>query len=385
MSKLEADWLVAEATQRVFSLLADAGHAIYAVGGCVRNSLLGEQVNDVDFATDAPPDRVLELAELAELKAVPTGILHGTVGVIAGGILHEVTTFRRDVATDGRRAVVEFSDRIEDDARRRDFTMNALYVDAGGVVHDPLGGQADLLARRVRFIGDPEARIREDYLRSLRYFRFHAWYCMSGEGFDPEAIAAIAANLDGLSGLSRERVGSELKRLLSARDPAKAVVAMRSCGVLASVLPGSRDTALGPLVALEQGLGVAADPIRRLAVMGGDGLADRLKLSRREAQRLSDVQGHGETNPGEAGYRLGKDVARDAILAACAVSGRPFAAETLERIEHGAAQVFPVKAADLLPALKGPALGKALDGLERKWIASGFELGRQDLLALAKG
>ena len=385
MSRLEADWLVAEATQRVFSLLADAGHAVYAVGGCVRNALLGEQVNDVDFATDAPPARVLELAEVAGLKTVPTGILHGTVGVLAGGILHEVTTFRRDVATDGRRAVVEFSDRIEDDARRRDFTMNALYVDAEGVVHDPLGGHADLEARRVRFIGDPEARIREDYLRSLRYFRFHAWYCMSGEGFDPEAIAAIAANLDGLGGLSRERVGSELKRLLSAQDPAQAVAAMRSCGVLAAVLPGSGDTALGPLVALERELGVAADPIRRLAVMGGDGLADRLKLSRREAKRLSDVQGHCETDPGEAGYRLGVDAARDAMLVACAASGRSLVAETMELIEHGAAQAFPVKAADLLPAFKGPALGEALGGLERKWIASGFELGRKELLALTKG
>ena len=385
MSKLEADWLIAEATQRVFSLLADAGHAAYAVGGCIRNALLGEQVNDVDFATDAPPARVLDLAEASGLKTVPTGILHGTVGVLVGGVLHEVTTFRRDVATDGRRAVVEFSDRIEDDARRRDFTMNALYVDAEGVLHDPLGGHADLVARRVRFIGDPEARIREDYLRSLRYFRFHAWYCRSGEGFDPKAIAAIAANLDGLSGLSRERVGSELKRLLGAPDPARAVAEMRSSGVLAAILPGSSDAALGQLVALERGVHVAADPVRRLAAMGGDRLADRLKLSRREAKRLSDVQGHGEMGPGEAGYRLGVHVARDAMLVASAASGRRFAAETLEQIEHGAAQAFPIKAADLFPTFKGPALGEALDGLERKWIASGFELGRKDLLALTEG
>ncbi len=385
MANLEADWLFAEATQTVFSLLANAGHAAYAVGGCVRNAILGEQVNDVDFATDAPPARVLELAKAAGLKTIPTGVLHGTVGVVVEGILQEVTTFRRDVATDGRRAVVEFSNRIEDDARRRDFTMNALYVDAEGAVFDPLGGRADLEARRVRFIGDPEARIREDYLRSLRYFRFHAWYCTSGEGFDREATTAIAANLDGLSGLSKERVGSEMKRLLSARDPVQAVAAMRSCGVLAAALPGSGDAALGSLVALERGLDVAADPMRRLAVMGGDGLADRLKLSRREAKRLSDVQRHGETDPGEAGYRLGAEVARDAALAACAVAGRQVSAETLELIERGATQAFPIEAADLLPAFKGPALGKALDGLERKWIASGFELGREELLALAMG
>lgn len=385
MSKLEADWLDAEPTQRVFSLLADAGHAVYAVGGCVRNALLGEQVNDVDFATDALPERVLELAKAAGLKGVPTGILHGTASVIVGGVMHEVTTFRRDVATDGRRAVVEFSDRMEDDAQRRDFTMNALYVDAEGIVHDPLGGRADLEARRVRFIGDPEARIREDYLRSLRYFRFHAWYCGSGEGFDVEAIAAIAANLDGLNSLSRERVGSELKRLLSAPDPAEAVAAMRSSRVLAAVLPGASDAALGPLVALEQGLGFAADPIRRLAVMGGDGVVGRLNLSRREAKRIRIVQGHFVTDPGEAGYRLGVVAARDAMLVASAVAGRPLPPEALEMIEHGAAQAFPVKAEDLSPNFKGPVLGRALDGLERKWIASGFELDREELLALTKG
>ena len=385
MQKLEADWLVAGPTQRVFSLLADAGHAVYAVGGCVRNALLGEEVNDVDFATDAQPDRVLELAKAAGLKVVPTGVRHGTAGVLVGGIMHEVTTFRRDVETDGRRAVVEFSDRMKDDAQRRDFTMNALYVDADGVVHDPLGGRADLEARRVRFIGDAESRIREDYLRSLRYFRFHAWYSGSGEGFDMEAIAAIAANLDGLNGLSRERVGSELKRLLSAPDPARAVAAMRSSGVLAAVLPGASDAALGPLVALEQGLDLAADPMRRLAAMGGDGVAGRLKLSRREAKRIGSVQGRCVTDPGEAGYRLGAVVARDAMLVASAVAGRPLPAEALELMEHGAAQVFPVKAADLSPKFEGPALGRALDGLERKWIASGFELDREELLALTKG
>ncbi len=385
MPKLEADWLAAAPTRRVFSLLADAGHAVYAVGGCVRNALLGEQARDVDFATDAKPDRVIELAGLAGIRPVPTGIAHGTVGVIVGGILHEVTTFRRDVATDGRRAVVEFSDRIEDDARRRDFTMNALYVDVGGVLHDPLGGQADLRARRVRFIGDPSARIREDFLRSLRYFRLHAWCCRPGEGFDPDAIAAISANLDGLKGLSGERVGAEMRRLLSARDPAPAAAAMRSSGALEAVLPGASDAALGPLVSLERGLGVAADPIRRLAVMGGDGVADRLKLSRREAKRMSDVQENGGRDPGEAGYRLGADVARDAMLAASAVSGRPLAAAALDLAEHGAAQAFPVRAADLTPAFAGPALGRALDGLERKWIASGFALGREELLALTEG
>ena len=239
MVNIDADWLRSQATQKVFALLGDAGHQVFAVGGCVRNSLLNERVRDIDLATDARPERVLGLAKSAGFQAIPTGISHGTVTVLSDGVAFEITTFRRGVETDGRRAVVAFSDRIEDDARRRDFTMNALYADAEGRVHDPLGGLPDLEARRVRFIEDPVQRIREDYLRSLRYFRFHAWYGSAEEGFDPEALDAIARNLDGLAALSRERVGAEVKRMLDASDPAMALAGMRNTGVLAAILPGA--------------------------------------------------------------------------------------------------------------------------------------------------
>lgn len=266
MAKINADWLSSEATQRVFSLLGDAGHAVFAVGGCVRNTLLGAPVQDIDLSTSAQPEVVMKLAEAAGLRAVPTGIEHGTVTVIAGDEPYEITTFRRDVDTDGRRAVVAFSDSIEEDALRRDFTMNALYADAAGVVHDPVGGLPDLEARRIRFIEDADQRIREDYLRSLRYFRFCAWYGDPADGYDTDALDAIARNLGGLGTLSRERVGSEVLKLLTAPDPAPAVAVMRATGVLGQILPGADDTGLAPLVGMEAEL--VADPIRRLAVLG---------------------------------------------------------------------------------------------------------------------
>ena len=208
MMKIEADWLSDPGPRAVIEALARGGHRALYVGGTVRNALLGLAPGDIDIATDARPERVMELAAAAGLKPVPTGFDHGTVTVVAGHRGIEVTTFRRDVETDGRRAVVAFSDAIEHDAERRDFTMNALYATAGGEVIDPLGGLPDLLARRVRFVGDPAARIAEDSLRILRFFRFHACYGDPEGGIDAEGLAACAAGVDGIAALSRERIGA---------------------------------------------------------------------------------------------------------------------------------------------------------------------------------
>ena len=231
--RITGDWITRESTQALMKALNDAGHKALFVGGCVRNALLGVPVADVDIATDALPEEVMRIALAAKMKPVPTGIDHGTVTVVSGSIPHEVTTFRKDVETDGRRAVVAFATDVADDAHRRDLTINALYALADGTLVDPLGGLPDLKARRVRFIEDAEARIREDYLRALRFFRFHAYYGDPAAGMDPEALAAIAANLDGLDTLSRERVGAELLNLLAAPDPAPAVAAMAQTGALA--------------------------------------------------------------------------------------------------------------------------------------------------------
>ncbi|MCV6594415.1 MAG: CCA tRNA nucleotidyltransferase [Silicimonas sp.] len=385
MARIDADWLNAPATQGVFHLLTGAGHPAYAVGGAVRNTLLGAPVKDIDLCTDARPDTVMQLARKAGLQAVPTGISFGTVTVLWDDTPFEITTFRRDVETDGRRAVVAFSTRIEEDALRRDFTMNALYCDADGAVVDPLGGLPDLRARRIRFIENAGQRIREDYLRSLRYFRFHAWYGDPGEGFDAEALDAIAGNLDGLAGLSRERVGAEIKRLLEAPDPAPAVAGMRSTGMLHSLLPGADDKALAPLVALEDQTDTEAAVIRRLAALGGADLAEGLRLSKKEATRLETLRQAIGMPPGELGYRLGAEIARDVLLLTAALLETPLNRDALTCADEAATRRFPIRAVDLMPRFQGIELGARLKSLEAQWIASGFTLTRADLLGMTEG
>ena len=277
-------WLDRVETQTVCALLTGAGHRALLVGGCVRNALLGQPVADVDIATDALPAVVMALARAAGLPALPTGMDHGTVTVLSGGLPHEVTTFRRDLKTDGRHAEVSFTATLAEDAARRDFTMNALYADPAGTVIDPLNGLGDLVARRVRFVGAPAARIAEDSLRILRFFRFHAWYGDPAGGLDAEGLAACAALADRLEPLSRERVGAEIAKLLAAPDPAPSVAAMAQSGILARVLPGAEASALAPLVHLEAG--APPDWLLRLAILGGPDPTSALRLSRQAARRI---------------------------------------------------------------------------------------------------
>lgn len=375
--RITGDWLTHPGTQTLCAVLEGAGYRALFVGGCVRNALLGAPVSDVDISTDATPETVTNLAENAGFRVVPTGIDHGTVTVIAQGRPHEVTTFRRDVETDGRRAVVAFSTDVAEDAKRRDFTMNALYADARGDVIDPLGGLPDLLARHLRFVGDAETRIREDYLRMLRFFRFHAWYADPEGGIDAEGLAACAALSAGIETLSAERVGAEVKKLLSAPDPAPAVASMAQTGILAMVLPGAEARALAPLVHLEAG--IPPRPLRRLAVLGGE--ADGLRLSRAEARDLAalrDAMGD-MASPAVLGWRLGGDLATDAMLARSAVLETPLPQGWRDDIARGAAAQFPIRAADL-PACSGPALGAELKRLERLWLSADLRLSREQLL-----
>ncbi|WP_424832160.1 CCA tRNA nucleotidyltransferase [Ruegeria sp.] len=383
MMQITEDWITAEPTQQVCKALTGAGAQALFVGGCVRNALLGAPVSDLDISTDARPGRVMELAQAAGLKAIPTGIDHGTITVVSHGIPHEITTFRRDVETDGRRAVVAFSDKVEEDAARRDFTMNALYARPDGSILDPLNGLPDLEARHVRFIGEAEDRIREDYLRSLRYFRFHAWYGDADAGFDADALAAIAANLDGLTALSRERVGAELLKLLAAPDPAPSVAAMRNAGVLAQLMPGSDDRSLPVLTKLETDAQVAPDPVRRLAAITPPEVAATLRLSRSQLQRLTRMRDEaaGTASVAELGYRNGVEGGLNEALLRCAFLEQPWTDDLSAQLKQGAMASFPIRAADLIPAFSGPALGEKLAELEARWIASGFTLTRKDLLS----
>jgi len=383
--RIDQPWLSAPETQAVFAALTADGADAFVVGGCVRNALLGVAVSDIDIATNATPETVLDLAKKAGIRAVPTGIEHGTVTLIEGGIPHEVTTFRKDVATDGRRAVVAFATDIAEDAARRDFTVNALYARPDGSIVDPLGGMQDLKARRIRFIGTAQDRIREDYLRSLRYFRFHAWYGDQEAGFDPDALSAIAANLDGLERLSRERVGAELLKLLGAPDPAPAISVMRQTGVLGQILPGSEDRALAPLIHLEGEAGLKPDQIRRLAsISGGADLQGALRLSKEQVRKLDRIYeaAMGTMGAGELGYRLGAEQGCDALLLRAALMEQPLETAALAEVGQGASQTLPVAARDLMPDLSGAALGAALKRLEAEWIASDFALGRRALLKL---
>ena len=375
---LHDDWVRNPATQALCAALGMSGFSALFVGGCVRNALLGVPVSDIDLATDAPPESVSDIAEQAGFKVIPTGIDHGTVTVIAAGLHHEVTTFRRDVTTDGRRATVAFTADIAQDAARRDFTMNALYALPSGEVVDPLGGMADLRARLVRFVGDPQQRIREDYLRILRFFRFHAVYGDPTAGIDAEGLAACAELADGIAGLSPERIGAEMRKLLAAANPAPAVAAMAQCGVLAQALPGADPIALAPLIHLEND--AAPRWQRRLAVLGGT--TENLRLSRQETTELARIRDEiGSTLTAAAlGWTLGEIPARDVILCRAALFETALAQDWQGEVQRGAQSAFPVSAADLMPQFHGPALGARLKTLQTRWLASNLTLSKPDLL-----
>ena len=381
-----ADWFLQPHTQAVFACLNRGGFEARAVGGAVRNALLGRTASEVDFATNAMPEDIVRLADEAGLKTVPTGIAHGTVTLIVDGVPFEVTALRRDVATDGRHATVAFGGDWAQDARRRDFTMNALYADAEGKVYDPLGGLSDLRAGRVRFVGDPVARIREDYLRILRFFRFSADYTQ-GE-FDREGVSAAIRERAGLMRLSRERVRMELLRILVTQRAADAVAVMDEAGLLVLLLGGVvRRIRFERLCEIEAALELPPDPIFRLAALGifagedAERLSGKLRLSSQEAKDLDGLSALFPLISPAAGkaalevllYRLGARLYLGRLLLAWATAGAPPGDEAW-RFAAGLAASwqrpsFPVGGADLIAlGLKpGPALGALLKDLEEEW------------------
>lgn len=378
--KIAGDWLSDPATQAVCAMLTGAGHQALLVGGCVRNALLGAPVTDIDIATDATPDRVVALAKAAGLKPVPTGIDHGTITVVADGKPHEVTTFRRDVETFGRHATVAFSTDVAEDAARRDFTMNALYARPDGTVIDPLDGLPDLQSRHVRFVGNPDQRISEDYLRILRFFRFTAWYGNPALGMDADGLAACAAGIDGLQTLSKERIGAEIRKLLAAPDPAPATASMARAGILTAILPGTDDRALTPLIHLEGD--EAPRWLRRLAALGGADPTDALRLSRQDQRDLGTLRAEvaSTRTPAALAALHGATLATDAILLRAALLESPLPSDWQADVARGTQTPFPVNAADL-PHLSGPALGTELKRLKELWLNSDLRLTRSQLLA----
>lgn len=370
-----APWTQREDLAALVAALDPAGEGLCRwVGGAVRDTLLGLPVKDIDMATRLLPAQTQARLEAAGIRQVPTGIAHGTItAVLAGGPV-EVTTLRRDVETDGRHATVAFASEWRDDAARRDLTINALYADPRSLaVSDFHGGLDDLAARRLRFIGDAEQRIREDYLRILRYFRFQARF--GSLPADAEAERACAALAAGMKGLSRERIASELLGLLALPDPAPTLARMAELGVLAHVLPEADPAALPALVAVESREGLAPDALRRMAALLPadpplvDQVAARLRLSSAQRKRLAAAAARGPEdavqNPRALAYRLGRAEAIDRL----ALAGRG-----VDTLAGWDIPRLPLKGGDIVArgVGAGPDVARALRAVEGRWIAEGF-------------
>lgn len=365
----DAEWLRREGLAELIAVLGEARF----VGGSVRDTLLGIPVSDIDVATPLSPQRVLELLKAAHIRAVPTGIDHGTITVVLESGPVEVTTLRRDVSTDGRRATVAFTDDWREDAARRDFTINALYADPEtGEIFDYFGGLADLEARHVRFIGDPLQRIAEDHLRILRFFRFLARF---GDVADPAGLEACTARSKDLMALSRERIADELLKLLVTRDAVNVVSMMIERGIFLSVLPEiiAADR-FAHLASREAEAGVAPHPIRRLASLlpadpqVADQIGARLKLSNAQRKRLAAAAVSPEGAARPLAYRVGSEVALDQLL----LSDRPIG-EALE-VRDWQPPRFPLSGGTIVArgVKAGPEVARLMKSVEREWIAEGF-------------
>ncbi len=386
-----AAWLKTPETRALMDALeaARAGSARF-VGGCVRNTLMGREVDDIDIATQLTPDQVTEIATKAGFAAHPTGIEHGTITVVVKHKPFEVTTLRRDVSTDGRRATVAFTEAWAEDAQRRDFRINALYADASGQIHDPTGGGLDdARAGRVIFIGDAHQRLREDYLRVLRFFRFNAWYAKGP--IDPHGLQACADEVKGLDSLSAERVWKEVKKLLAAHDPRAAWEGMEAIEVRARALPEMKNrTRLKALMSLEADLMLPIDAMTRVAASlpdqeAGRILAQRLKLSNEERDRLVAALGDevkitsymSLREMRRAIYTIGNAAFRDRVMLTWAAAGGEKAQQWRALVAH--AQMWtppklPLSGDEVMAAgvPAGPKVGQVMREVEAWWIDADF-------------
>jgi tRNA nucleotidyltransferase/poly(A) polymerase len=397
----DAPWLKSGPAARVLGLLDGDGEEARVVGGAVRNALMQRPIGDIDIATTALPTEVMRRAKAAGIKCVPTGVEHGTVTLVIEGQPFEVTTLRRDTETYGRKAKVAFGRDWMHDAERRDFTVNGLSVDAAGVVHDFVGGLEDIALRRVRFIGEPAARIAEDYLRILRFFRIHAAYG-AGEPDRAGYLACIAARA-GLATLSAERLRMEMLKLMVAEGAVGAVTAMTDGGLLLQILGGV--AYIGPVAAMigaEHLLGLEPDPVRRLGALAvavtedARRVATRLRLTNAETRAL-DSMGHrwwrlagmDEATARRRLYRLGEDRYRDRLLLAWARAGADADAAAWRELatlpKRWSAPKFPLKAADFVARgiSQGPPLGQVLGLAEDAWLAANFPSDGPALEAIA--
>lgn len=396
-------WMRSEAIKSIFDALPEG--SVRFVGGCVRNALMGVEVGDIDLATQLEPEEVAKALDTAKIRYVPTGIKHGTLTAVIGGKPYEITSLRKDVETDGRRAVVAFTTNWVEDAQRRDLTINALYADFEGAVYDPIGqGLDDIKAMKFRFVGNADARVQEDYLRILRFFRFLAWYGGDAK-VDTAALKACRENRRGLKKLSAERVWSETKKLLLARDPSWAVRIMLTNEVLDTLLPeASNSEGLSKMVSLERREAITPDPLLRLMSMSAREplqmalLCKRLKMSTKETTRLrawSDssvaLDPHAsDSDKLKAIYFAGKQVVIDRARVRAAGEEDPLMSSrwmSLADLAMGwTPPEFPLSGKDLKAAgvETGPQMGKVLEALKALWVRSNFTADREKLLMALK-
>lgn len=398
LDSAQQPWMRVEGLRRILDAIKAGGGEVRVVGGCVRDVLLGRPMGDVDLAVNLPPEKVAEILTKAGLKVVPTGIDHGTVTAVADHKGYEITTLRQDVETDGRRARVAFTDDWQADAARRDFTFNALYVDADGNLYDYFTGREDLKSGKVRFIGDARARIREDVLRILRFFRFHAWF---GQGApDAEGLAACRELAGLIPTLSVERVWKEISKLLAAENPFPSWQLMQGQGVLKSVLPEADNLKrLEALLATENKYAIPSSSLVRFAALLPEDeklavqLAQRLKLSGKEGERLQLLA----SLPGllksrldpvpfrRALYEYGADASRDAVLLLGAEDAGVDLEPALAEAATWEKPSFPLQGNDILKLGKspGPEVGAILKAVEEWWVGQDFRPGRPEVLAEA--
>jgi len=365
-------------------MFIDKGYKIYFVGGCVRDSILGNPVTDIDMSTTALPDQIIQIAKANNLRAIPTGIKYGTITVISNCKPYQITTFRKDVATDGRHADVLYANDMITDATRRDFTINALYADEDGNVIDPLKGVNDLYCRIIKFIFNPRKRIIEDNLRILRFFRFHAWYGDPNKNLDPASLNACTHYKSKVGTLSNERIGAEMKKIMSAPNPISSLEAMTMAGVLELVMPNASTSQLSSLLKLENKLQRGIHWTTRAAIMTSTDLKNIWKISKVDHKKLRNLQKlkAGKDKVSKISYLYGEEFSWQYAILKYVSLNKDIPKNIRAEIKRGANALFPIKSCELINDFKGPELGKRIKDLQHAWINSNFSLTREELLNL---
>ena len=378
------NWVKDPDTKKITKMFIDKGHKIYFVGGCVRDSILGNPVTDIDMSTTALPDQITQIAKANSLRAIPTGIKYGTITIISNCKPYQITTFRKDATTDGRHAEVLYSNDMITDATRRDFTINALYADADGNVIDPLKGINDLYSRIIKFIFNPKKRIIEDNLRILRFFRFHAWYGDPDKSLDPASLNACTYYKSKVATLSNERMGAEMKKIMSAPNPISSLEAMAMAVVLELVMPKASTSQLSSLLKLENKIQRGIHWTTRAAIMTSTDLKNIWKISKVDYKKLWNLQKLkvGKDKVSKISYLYGEEFSWQYAILKYVSLNKDIPKNICTEIKRGTNALFPIKSCELINDFKGPELGKRIKDLQHAWVNSDFSLTREELLNL---